>query len=271
MRKITLLSIILLIGFVISCSLDKKPLRVTFLNVGYGDSTLIEFPGGTVALIDAGIPEAAPMIRQYLRDRGIEKIDWAIATHPHTNHFGGFLGFNDAVPIEKVAINPDKRADEGYVEWLDSLKEKGIPVRELKTGDTIDVEDDDITIDVLHPDHLKYSVNGASLVVQLKYRWFDMVLFSDVLLKEQDMLIEKYPEIKNADVITIPHHGRDISDLFIKTFRNKKFVASTGFYEPLPLDEERLSQLDGEVYRTDHGHIVVETNGWMTDIGYEQQ
>lgn len=65
-------------------------LKVSFLDVGQGDATLIQSPAGTSILIDSGPPGSGPRLRQALSDRGVSRIDLAIATHMDADHVGGF-------------------------------------------------------------------------------------------------------------------------------------------------------------------------------------
>lgn len=269
MRIFQFFIIFLSVGCLLGFAFKDDPIKLTFLDVGYGDSILVELPNGKILLIDAGIEEAAPRIQSYLHTKKIKGIDLAVITHPHFNHFGGFVGLINSIPIKAFAINQDKRGDEGYDVLLNNIKEENIPVNELKAGHAINVGQDNILIEVLHPDYPTHSVNGNSLVLRIKYRWSEVILFSDIMNAQQEYLIEHIPRLKKADVVMLPHHGRDISDRFIEYFKRKDFVVSTGEYEKLPLDEQRLNLLDGDVYRTDQGNVVVIMTGWKTKVEYE--
>jgi competence protein ComEC len=92
-----------------------KELRVHVLDVGQGDSILIIGPE-KVALIDAGDEKNGKKVVEALRLKGIQQIDYFIATHAHPDHIGGaaevFASFkvgmvlhNDFPPAEVVAAN----------------------------------------------------------------------------------------------------------------------------------------------------------------------
>jgi competence protein ComEC len=62
-------------------------LRVTFLDVGQGDATVLELPDGQTVLIDGGpayrrLDMGRAVIGPYLWNRGIHQIDHVVATHP---------------------------------------------------------------------------------------------------------------------------------------------------------------------------------------------
>ena len=94
----------------------KQGMRLSFINVGYGDSILIEEECDFrkfVMLIDGGKPdnehyEGFPQrIRtiDYLHQKGIEKIDLLLITHLHEDHVGGLLEVVDSIPIDRIWCN----------------------------------------------------------------------------------------------------------------------------------------------------------------------
>lgn len=97
---------IVLVSVILTGDLFFKPgtLRVHFIMVGYGDAILIELPGKKNVLIDAGTQKYAPALLDYLRSRNIFEIDTAILTHPHDNHFGGFVDLLGAFKINRFFL-----------------------------------------------------------------------------------------------------------------------------------------------------------------------
>ncbi|MEE0843816.1 MAG: MBL fold metallo-hydrolase, partial [Ruminococcus sp.] len=61
---------------------------VHFLDVGQGDSIFIELPNGKTMLIDSGENYHGAAILSYIKDRGYDKIDYVVGTHPHSDHIG---------------------------------------------------------------------------------------------------------------------------------------------------------------------------------------
>src|SRR6266478_6044533 len=57
---------------------NQAQLLVHFINVGQGDSILLQSPDGTTALIDGGNPNGLALA--YLQEQGVTKIDVMIAT-----------------------------------------------------------------------------------------------------------------------------------------------------------------------------------------------
>jgi competence protein ComEC len=102
-------------------------LRVTFLDVGQGDAAVIELPGGGVWLIDAGgaanagelAQAAAPgrAIDRVIAAYGHTRIDLAILSHPHPDHYLGLAGIETPIAelwtADEAAGNQSPKAERG--------------------------------------------------------------------------------------------------------------------------------------------------------------
>lgn len=73
-------------------------LTVHFIDVGQGDSILLEY-GGNDMLIDAGEIGKGDDVEKYLKGEGISSLDYVIATHPHSDHIGGMSVILKDFPI----------------------------------------------------------------------------------------------------------------------------------------------------------------------------
>ena len=65
---------------------------ITFLDVGQGESTVVQLPGKKVMLIDGGTekPDSGRMvIAPFLRSKGLRTIDYVVISHAHPDHYGG--------------------------------------------------------------------------------------------------------------------------------------------------------------------------------------
>lgn len=92
----------------------ESELRVHYLDVGQGDSILIEFPDDTDMLIDSGDRRnaTAEYIETYLKNLGIETLDYLMLTHSDSDHVGNMVQVLEAFEVEKAYI---PSIDEGVI------------------------------------------------------------------------------------------------------------------------------------------------------------
>ncbi|MBI5096380.1 MAG: ComEC/Rec2 family competence protein, partial [Nitrospirae bacterium] len=132
--KILLGASILMITLSLGCSALARDgegvMRVTFLDVGQGDSALIEFPNGEVMIIDGGgtFSETFDMGRSvlapHLWNQGIRRIDYVVSTHPQLDHIEGLAFIAEVFDIGEVWTNGTKgNAARGF---YDAVQGRGI-------------------------------------------------------------------------------------------------------------------------------------------------
>ncbi|MBF0385074.1 MAG: MBL fold metallo-hydrolase [Candidatus Omnitrophica bacterium] len=267
---VCLLALICAFFIVGHISADGAALRVHFFSVGYADSILLKFPKKNV-LIDSGSKEYCGKLVQDLISLDIKGIDSAIITHPHDNHYGCFADIIDNFTVRQFIVNYDvKNADSGYRELFRKVIANKIPVRAVKAGDVIFSDKGYTLLAVLSPDILSDSTNDNSLVTWLRYKDTSFLFTGDISPKTQDIILKKSSALKYADCVQVPHHGGEISQAFIKSFRGKIFVVSTGKNKyGLPL-QTQLEELSGEVLRTDQkGDITLESDGKKVRLVYD--
>jgi competence protein ComEC len=98
--KWKLLPLVLVFCFYMTYSFlpADKNFRITFLDVGQGDASFIEFPDERVMLVDGGAEDydaGRRVIAPYLWAKGIKKIDYMVLSHPHPDHYGGLIYLMD--------------------------------------------------------------------------------------------------------------------------------------------------------------------------------
>ncbi|MFH1478524.1 MAG: MBL fold metallo-hydrolase [Candidatus Omnitrophota bacterium] len=242
---------------------QKETVKVHVIDVGYGDSILIELPSKKIILIDTGTSEYVQEFIKYLEDIHIKDIDTLILTHPHENHFSGIESLIEKCKVHNFYINDDvSRAEEGYKEVMEKVKEKNIPTKVLKRGDTLFSDQKDIKLEILNPKGLSGKANENSIVSYFTFKDTSFLFTSDIQVGQQLVLITSFPYIKLANVVQVPHHGGFITDEFAGFFVDKIFIVSSGenkFHKPY---QKELDKLIGFVLRTDVlGTIVLESDG----------
>lgn len=186
-----------------------------------GDSTLIKFPNGEVMLIDAGQYECAPVILQLLKDLGIERIDYFLATHPHIDHIGGFKGLVDNIEIGMVYRSNVEYTTDTYHDFVATIADHGIKVEYLKEGDTVDFGEvqmkiynppSEIEYPKDFPDNSTQFINNNSITAKFTYGDSTALFCGDLYVSRERDLVGTYGEELRADVIKANHHGKDTSN-----------------------------------------------------------
>lgn len=105
-------------------------MRVTFLDVGYGDCTFVEFPDGKTLLIDGGDGSYPNMLElfRFLNGRATDKIDYLVCTSVTKERCGGLAEILDYRQVGEV-FSPYCLAtnlNSSYREFSRALKGSGL-------------------------------------------------------------------------------------------------------------------------------------------------
>lgn len=261
---------VLLIGLFAYRSLNGAPpdgLRVTFLDVGQGDSTLIQARDGATILIDGG-PEA-DSAEARLRERAINNIDLLIITHPHADHVNGLPAVVQDHPIEKAIIPPDESTNNQYLRTLEKLNGNGVAQVAAREGQYYKVGRD-LTVKILSPDDTASGpddTNNQAVVALIQYKGIKMLFTGDIEIEtEEDMIADG--EAQKVDILKVPHHGsRNGADAaLLKILKPRFAVISVGagnrYHHPAPTTLALLRQVGASVFRTDkNGSVTIESDG----------
>lgn len=266
MRKIYILLIfILLILYPISTFGDVKNLRIHFLDVGEGDSILIETPEGENILVDTGNLISGYKVVKYLKQNKIQTLDYLILTHPDLDHIGGAFFILQMLKVKNIYDNGQNLLDNysNIYRWYEELVRKDKNYKTLKAKDALYIGD--VTLKVLWPPQSFFSsdFNTNSLVIMLKYEKFRCLLTGDLtIIGEREILKEKI-DLK-ADVLKVGHHGANDanSEEFLMAVAPRIAILSVNRVNirGYPAEEviSRLRKLGIQLYRTDEdGDIIL--------------
>ncbi len=245
--------------------LNDGGVRITFIDVGQGDSSFIEFPDNTCMLIDAGENEMASRVINLIRKRGYSKIDYVLVTHPHSDHMGGMPEVLKAFDIGKIYM-PDAVTNTSiFSRLLDTIESKGLKVSRAKAG-VIIKQTDDLEIRLLSPVQDEYeNLNNYSAVCRIVYKSRSFLFMGDA-----EKLVEKelYMEDVLSDVVKIGHHGSSTSSgkSFVAATKAKYGILSLGegntYGHPNASVVKTWESFSAKLLRTDElGNIVFVTDG----------
>lgn len=254
-------------------------LEVHYIDVGQGDCSLIICDGQTM-LIDAGENGHEIEVLNYLRMQNIEKLDYIIASHQHTDHIGGLPEVLDefgAVNLIMPKLTKEQTpTNTTYTAFLNSIKNSGAKVIASKVGASYTLGS--ATFEILGPvtDDAE-DINNMSVVVKLTFGKKTFLFTGDAEKEEEREIIET-GAILDCDVLKVGHHGSGTSSgvKFLDAVTPEICVIQVGadndYGHPHENIVERLEGYTPDIYRTDLcGDIIITSDGVNLNVTYENQ
>ena len=190
---------------------DLPTMEVVFLDVGQGDATLIQTPGGGTILIDAGlrspyVDEGTRTVLPHLRRYGIARLDALVLTHADADHIGGAASIMRTVPVGRLIVNGAQGESDLWREVIATADSLDIPTEAVGAGDTLAI-DPTVRIRVLGPMGPMSSPNDASIMVRIEHGRTRWLLTGDAEAAGEATLLAHYGADLGADVVKVGHHG----------------------------------------------------------------
>ncbi len=273
--KIILISLVLVVGLIWAAifSLPDNQLHLVFCDVGQGDAILI-YQGSNQILVDGGPNQSVLNCLSNHMPFWDREIEMVVATHPDADHITGLIDVIERYNVKYFVLNSVGKDSAVYREFEKAVLEEKTPVYFPEKGDKINLEL--IKLAVLWPQSqekvlgattMEKEANETSVVLQLSYGDFDVLLTGDISSQIESLL-----NLEDVEVLKVAHHGSkySTSEEFLKESQPELAVISVGknsFGHPTKEVLEKLSNLGIKVMRTDQeGEIEVVSNGetWYT-------
>ncbi|MDD2483764.1 MAG: DNA internalization-related competence protein ComEC/Rec2 [Eubacteriales bacterium] len=254
---------------------------IVFVDVGQGDCIHVKTPNGKNILIDSGgsmnYDVGKNILKPYLLKNGVPRIDLALVTHLHQDHYEGLVSLCHELPVEVLAVYEGYQYEEAEIKNETGLSSDQLLY--LKKGDHISIEKG-ISIDILYPEKKgeenyllmqEGDENDMTLVIRLNYEKVSVLLTGDLGFSGEAELLKLYSggnskKIESA-ILKIGHHGSKYSsgDAFLDMVKPKVAVIQVGeknnFGHPSPDVIDKLGKKDIMIKRTDlDGAILLDVN-----------
>lgn len=270
-----------LLGFELLARVQGAPsgeLRVTVLDVGQGDAMLVDLPDGRLMVVDGGgfvgspLDPAERVVLPVLRHRRRHRVDIALLSHPHPDHYTGLLTVLERVPVGELwtsglALSWGKKSRLGRA--FRDAEGKGTTLRTAEDLCGAHAAGEG-TIEVLGPCPSfvpEREANDNSLVLRIRLGDRAVLLTGDAEREQEKSLLAREGERLAADLLKVGHHGSRTSSspAFVAAVAPELAVASCGvrnrFGHPHPQTVRTFELAGVPMLRTDRGGALV----WWTD------
>lgn len=228
-------------------------LNVHFLDVHQGTSVLLE-SDGHYAIYDGGDSDRSSFVVAYLKEQGIESLDYVIASHYDADHISGLVGVLNVFDVETI-LGPDYVEDTKiYQSFVNKISAKDKTITYAYAGDVYTLGS--VSLEILAPVDIHTDPNENSMVLRVVCGEKTLLLTGDAGLEsEMDMLGSAYD--LTADILVAGHHGSDssTSDAFLDEVSPEYVVISCGkgnsYGHPSAGIMDKIGSRGIRIFRTD--------------------
>lgn len=246
----------------------EKNCYVHYIDVKQGSSILIMSNDMNV-LIDGGEVSQGDKVLEYLKQHDVKKLDYVVATHPHSDHIGGLIKVMQNIETKNVIMPSLPKSliptTKVFEEFLNVIEQNKITVINSNVGDKYQLGKGHMY--VLAPSFVYDNLNDMSIAIKFTYGDVSFLSTGDMEKNAEKDLLKTGYNLK-ADVFALSHHGSkygNIDELLSKV-NAKYYVAQCGLNNEYghPHNEvlQRADKYGATVLRSDkNGDIVFISNG----------
>lgn len=220
--------------------------KITFLNVGQGDSIVIELPfrqavyvidsGGLLRFeqeqwkqVDQPYKIGKQIVVPFLKGKGIRTIDTFIVTHADADHVEGAEEILQEIAMNEIHVTPGSLDQAVMTDLRTEAKKQRVPVKERMQG--MGWHKGGTEFYYLWPRDTLYEGNDDSLVLLMRHNDFTALLTGDLEAEGEQQLIQQYgQQISHITLLKAGHHGSKTSstESFIELLQPQLTIFSAG-------------------------------------------
>ena len=246
--------------------------KITFLNVGQGDCTVIELPfRKAVYVVDAGgvlrfeqeawknsnssYEVGKQVVVPFLKGKGIREIDIFIVTHADADHVEGAEEVLEEIRMREIHVTPGSLDKPVMNDLLAEAARQRVPVKEKMQGMMWRVGE--TSFHYLWPQDVDYEGNDDSLVLYMQQGAFRALLTGDLEENGEQQLMKQYgSQLAHMTLLKAGHHGSKTSSIepFVELLKPALTIFSAGlnnrYRHPHDIVVERFLRLDLPTFTT---------------------
>ncbi len=253
----------------VSIPQTSENLTVTFLDIGQGDSIIIETPDGVQMLIDGG-PDGTVLRRLTEELPWFDRtLDIVLGTHPDKDHIGGLIDVLARFTVSQIITTENTGETMVASSFQNALVSEGVPVVMARAGQVYQIGAS-TTLTIFSPANnpVMLESNTASIVAKLSYGEVDFMLTGDAPSSIEEYLVKTFGTQLQSEVLKLGHHGSKTSssEIFLDMVQPTHAVVSTAkdntYGHPFPAVVEAVESRGISLTNTAvAGSITFETNG----------
>ncbi len=244
---------------------------MTFIDVGQGDSSLIQFQGYDI-LIDAGESQYGDDVVDKLNDLGVDDLEYLVATHPHSDHIGGIPEVLENFTVENFVMPRVVHTTKTYENMIDLVAEKNINVIIPTQGQKL-IDIDGVLLQVISPEiENDDNLNNYSVCLKFDFGNTRAIYTGDAEAKIESMILASGIGI-DCDIFQVGHHGSVTSNSedFLEVLTPQIGIISCGknndYGHPHEEIVSRFENFGTKLYRTDElEDIIITTDGSNIEV-----
>jgi competence protein ComEC len=279
---VSILAVLLDVGFWYRKRFCHRDLRATFIDVGQGSAVLLELPGGPCMLIDGGgfygnrFDVGERIVAPFLWRKKIATVETLVLSHPNADHLNGLVFIARHFNVREFWHNEQPGGGPIYRDLRRVVSEKDIQTIGVHRGSAPRYING-VRFDILYPpkgfmekrqSQTWRTTNNNSLVVKASLGQTSFLFSGDIEDDAEVELVAMSCDRLRSRVLLVPHHGSAGSSTpgFSRCVDPRIAVITAGWNNVFDFPHEAVVQrykgLDCLVLRTDrHGAVTIRTDG----------